>query len=61
MLKQRKRISELEIQYFVFQIIEGLKYTHSNKVIHRDLKLGNLMINELMEIKIGDFGLAAQL
>jgi serine/threonine protein kinase len=36
MLKQRKRISELEIQYFVFQIIEGLKYTHSNKVIHRE-------------------------
>ena len=29
-----------------------------NKVIHRDLKLGNLFLNELMEIKIGDFGLA---
>jgi polo-like kinase 1 len=30
-------------------------------VIHRDLKLGNLFINEKMEIKVGDFGLAAKI
>jgi len=34
---------------------------HSNRVIHRDLKLGNLFLNDKMEIKIGDFGLAAKL
>ena len=34
---------------------------HSHRVIHRDLKLGNLFLNDKMEVKIGDFGLATQL
>lgn len=35
-------------------------YLHQNRVIHRDLKLGNLFLSEHMEIKLGDFGLAAK-
>lgn len=38
-----------------------MKYLHSHRVIHRDLKLGNLFLNDKMEIKIGDFGLATKL
>lgn len=34
---------------------------HSNRVIHRDLKLGNIFLGHNMEIKVGDFGLAAKL
>lgn len=34
---------------------------HSHRVIHRDLKLGNLFINNKMELKLGDFGLATKL
>ena len=34
---------------------------HSNRVIHRDLKLGNLFLTEKMQVKTGDFGLAAKL
>ena len=34
---------------------------HKNRVIHRDLKLGNLFLSEKMEIKIGDFGLATKI
>jgi polo-like kinase 1 len=43
------------------QIISALKYLHSHRVIHRDLKLGNLFVNEKMELKLGDFGLATKL
>ena len=32
---------------------------HSNSVIHRDLKLGNLMLDDNMDLRVGDFGLAA--
>jgi polo-like kinase 1 len=42
-------------------MISALKYLHAHKVIHRDLKLGNLFVNDKMEIKIGDFGLATKL
>lgn len=42
-------------------MINALKYLHSNKIIHRDLKLGNLFISEKMELKLGDFGLATKL
>ena len=34
---------------------------HCHRVIHRDLKLGNLFLNDKMEVKIGDFGLATKL
>ena len=61
LLKRRKRLTEFEVQVYVVQIVSALKYLHSNRVIHRDLKLGNLFLNEKMEIKIGDFGLATKL
>jgi polo-like kinase 1 len=43
------------------QIIAALKYLHAHRIIHRDLKLGNLFLNAAMEVKLGDFGLAAKL
>ncbi|KAL4808758.1 kinase-like domain-containing protein [Aspergillus unguis] len=46
------------VQYFTYQILRGLKYIHSAGVIHRDLKPGNLLINENCDLKICDFGLA---
>ena len=44
----------------MLQVLEGLEYLHSQKIIHRDLKLGNLFLGENMMIKIGDFGLATK-
>lgn len=38
-----------------------MKYLHKNKIIHRDIKLGNLFLSDKLEIKVGDFGLAAKL
>jgi len=59
--KRRKAVTEPEARYFVRQVIEACQYLHNKRVIHRDLKLGNLFINDEMEMKIGDFGLATKL
>ena len=61
LIKRRKKLSEPETRYYLIQIVESLRYLHSNLVIHRDLKLGNLFIDGNMRIKVGDFGLATKL
>lgn len=59
--KRRKALTEPETRYYLRQILLGVLYLHQNHIIHRDLKLGNLFLNDEMEVKIGDFGLAAKL
>ena len=61
LLRRRKRLTELEVQCYMNQVISALLYLHSHRVIHRDLKLGNFFLSDKMEIKIGDFGLATKL
>ena len=46
------------VQYFLYQILRGLKYIHSANVLHRDLKPSNLLLNANCDLKICDFGLA---
>lgn len=59
--KRRKALTEPETRYYLRQILLGVLYLHEHHIIHRDLKLGNLFLNDDMEVKIGDFGLAAKL
>ena len=59
--KRRRAVTEPEARYFVKQVILACQYLHGNNIIHRDLKLGNLFINDEMELKVGDFGLATRL
>jgi len=46
------------VRSFMYQLLKGTAYCHSNRVLHRDLKPQNLLINRKGELKLGDFGLA---
>lgn len=61
-IKTEGRLKEETAAMLCGQLVEGLAYLHSNHIIHRDLKLGNLLLNEeATELKIADFGLAKRL
>lgn len=55
LIKRRKRLTEMEVQYYLVQIVSALKYLHQNKVIHREYffvkySVSNLEICFLMKI-----------
>ncbi|XP_076975485.1 inactive serine/threonine-protein kinase PLK5 [Tamandua tetradactyla] len=59
-LKARQTLTEPEVRYYLRGVISGLAYLHRRCIVHRDLKLSNFFLNENMEVKIGDLGLAAR-
>lgn len=46
------------IKSFMYQLLKGIYFCHENRVLHRDLKPQNLLINSKGALKLGDFGLA---
>eukprot|EP00051_Salpingoeca_urceolata_P033535 m.21133 g.21133 ORF g.21133 m.21133 type:complete len:413 (+) comp6342_c1_seq1:373-1611(+) len=46
------------VKLFLFQLLRGIQYCHSKRVLHRDLKPQNILINAAGEVKLADFGLA---
>lgn len=57
-LRSPQPLSDDHCQFFLYQILRGMKYVHSAQVIHRDLKPRNLLVNSNCDLKICDFGLA---
>jgi len=57
-IENRKIITESEVRYYTKQIMAGTIYIHSQQVLHRDLKLKNMLLSSNMVVKIGDFGVA---
>lgn len=56
-----RTMSETEAAGVMKQVVAGLLYLHSHRIIHRDLSLSNLLLMDDRHVKIADFGLAIQL
>jgi len=54
----RGEISEANMKSFLYQLFKGVAFCHNKRVLHRDLKPQNLLINRKGELKLADFGLA---
>ena len=53
-------LSENEARIILRDVVAGLKFLHSHGIIHRDLKLSNILLSEGGQAKIADFGLAVR-
>jgi 5'-AMP-activated protein kinase, catalytic alpha subunit len=57
-VRRRRRLKEDVAKAIFKQIIEGLSYCHSKQILHRDIKLDNILLDSKGEVKICDFGIS---
>lgn len=58
MKRDKEYFSESEIKIIILQVLQGMHYLHRNYIIHRDLKISNLLMTKEGVIKLADFGLS---
>jgi len=54
----KQKFSELEMLHIAFEVSVAIKYLHSRKICHCDLKSSNILLDENNKIKVSDFGLS---
>lgn len=61
LLNRRVILTELEVKYYIIQIINGIQYLHNRNIIHRNINLSNIFISDDMKIKLGGFSYCRKL
>ena len=57
-VRRRKKLDEFQAKFLFKQCAKGLAYCHRNRVLHRDIKLENLLLDDEGTVKICDFGVS---
>jgi 5'-AMP-activated protein kinase catalytic alpha subunit len=57
-VRKRKKLDEDSAKVIFKQIIEGLGYIHKKRILHRDIKLDNILLDGKGNVKIADFGVS---
>lgn len=58
LLKRKGKFYNFEVINYVTQLCKGVRYIHKNGIIHRDIKIENIMVGKRNNIKLIDFGLS---
>ncbi len=61
LFKMKIKYTTSEIKSIAKQLLEGVAYLHRNKILHRDIKSANILLNDEGEVKLADFGLGRKI
>lgn len=55
-IRKQGALDERKIRNFAKQVLDGLRYLHKHRVVHGDIKSGNVLVDSSGTVRIGDFG-----